>query len=44
MKKQNVRTLSLIVFTLTYLLVGAAIFDVLESEMEKSRKEALDGK
>lgn len=44
MKKQNVRTLSLIVFTLTYLLVGAAIFDVLESETEKSRKEALDGK
>lgn len=43
MKKQNVRTLSLIVFTLTYLLVGAAIFDVLESETEKSRKEALDG-
>ncbi|KAL6447627.1 hypothetical protein ACFW04_000069 [Cataglyphis niger] len=42
MKKQNVRTLSLIVFTLTYLLVGAAIFDVLESETEKSRKEALD--
>lgn len=44
MKKQNVRTLSLIVFTLTYLLVGAAIFDVLESETEKLRKEALDGK
>ncbi|KYN12597.1 Two pore potassium channel protein sup-9 [Trachymyrmex cornetzi] len=42
MKKQNVRTLSLIVFTLTYLLVGAAIFDVLESETEKLRKEALD--
>ncbi|XP_076288020.1 TWIK-related acid-sensitive K[+] channel 6 [Lasioglossum baleicum] len=42
MKKQNVRTLSLIVFTFTYLLVGAAIFDVLESETEKRRKEALD--
>lgn len=44
MKKQNVRTLSLIVCTFTYLLVGAAIFDVLESETEKRRKEALDGK
>ncbi|CAL7934001.1 TWIK-related acid-sensitive K[+] channel 6 isoform X1 [Xylocopa sonorina] len=42
MKKQNVRTLSLIVFTFTYLLVGAAIFDVLESETEKRRKEALE--
>ncbi|XP_051156154.1 two pore potassium channel protein sup-9 [Leptopilina boulardi] len=42
MKKQNVRTLSLIVCTFTYLLVGAAIFDVLESETEKRRKEALD--
>ena len=27
MKKQNVRTLSLIVATITYLLIGAAIFD-----------------
>ncbi|XP_037082549.1 LOW QUALITY PROTEIN: two pore potassium channel protein sup-9-like [Pollicipes pollicipes] len=34
MKKQNVRTLSLIVCTLTYLLVGAAVFDALESENE----------
>ncbi|XP_014223824.1 two pore potassium channel protein sup-9-like [Trichogramma pretiosum] len=42
MKKQNVRTLSLIVCTFTYLLVGAAIFDVLESATEKRRKEALD--
>ncbi|KAF2355679.1 3-hydroxyacyl-CoA dehydrogenase NAD binding [Trinorchestia longiramus] len=31
MKKQNVRTLSLIVGTFTYLLVGAAVFDHLES-------------
>jgi hypothetical protein len=44
MKKQNVRTLSLIVITLTYLLIGAAIFDVLESGTEKQRKETLDGK
>ena len=34
MKKQNIRTLSLIVCTFTYLLVGAAIFDALESEHE----------
>ncbi|KAI6181988.1 Ion-trans-2 domain-containing protein [Aphelenchoides fujianensis] len=34
MKRQNVRTLSLIVCTFTYLLVGAAVFDALESEHE----------
>ncbi|XP_075210742.1 TWIK-related acid-sensitive K[+] channel 6 [Lycorma delicatula] len=42
MKKQNVRTLSLIVCTFTYLLVGAAVFDALESETEKKRWEALE--
>lgn len=42
MKKQNVRTLSLIVCTFTYLLVGAAIFDALESDNEDRQKEALD--
>jgi hypothetical protein len=34
MKKQNVRTLALIVCALTYLLVGAAVFDALESDVE----------
>lgn len=34
MKKQNVRTLSLIVCTFTYLLIGAAVFDALESGYE----------
>ena len=34
MKKQNVRTLSLIVCTFTYLLVGAAVFDAHESDNE----------
>jgi len=34
MKKQNVRTLTLIVSTFSYLLVGAAIFDALESQAE----------
>ena len=42
MKKQNVRTLSLIVGTFTYLLIGAAIFDAIESEEERRHKEALD--
>ncbi|VEL10416.1 unnamed protein product [Protopolystoma xenopodis] len=40
MKRQNVRTLSLIVVTFTYLLVGAAVFDALEStnEVEESKR------
>ncbi|KAH3740806.1 two pore potassium channel protein sup-9-like [Dreissena polymorpha] len=37
MKKQNTRTLALIVCTFTYLLVGAAVFDALESETEKKK-------
>ncbi|XP_052764191.1 two pore potassium channel protein sup-9-like [Mya arenaria] len=37
MKKQNTRTLSLIVCTFTYLLVGAAVFDALESETEREK-------
>lgn len=41
MKKQNVRTLSLIVCTFTYLLVGAAVFDALESEFEGEKKRIL---
>ncbi len=36
MKKQNVRTLSFIICTFTYLLIGAAIFDALESQKEES--------
>ena len=44
MKKQNVRTLSLIVATITYLLIGAAIFDNIESEEEKRQNEALISK
>ncbi|XP_010877659.1 potassium channel subfamily K member 3 [Esox lucius] len=42
MKKQNVRTLVLIVSIFTYLLVGAAVFDTLESKQEKSQKRMLD--
>ncbi|XP_052872751.1 two pore potassium channel protein sup-9 [Anopheles cruzii] len=41
MKKQNVRTISLIVCTFTYLLIGAAVFDALESDTEKKRWKAL---
>ncbi|CAG0895047.1 unnamed protein product, partial [Cyprideis torosa] len=37
MKRQNVRTLSLVVATITYLLVGAAVFDALESQTEEAR-------
>jgi hypothetical protein len=43
MKKQNIRTISLIIVTFTYLLIGAAVFDSLESETEKKRWEALQG-
>ncbi|XP_043092797.1 potassium channel subfamily K member 15 [Puntigrus tetrazona] len=42
MKKQNVRTLSLILCMFSYLLVGAAVFDALESETESARKRMLE--
>lgn len=42
MKRQNVRTLSLIVCTLTYLLVGAAVFDALESETELKQRHQVE--
>ncbi|XP_061560264.1 potassium channel subfamily K member 3a [Phycodurus eques] len=38
MKRQNVRTLVLIICTFTYLIVGAKIFDTLESQMETSQR------
>lgn len=44
MKRQNVRTLSLVVCTFTYLLVGAAVFDALESDTEEKRHQVTDGK
>ncbi|XP_061099087.1 potassium channel subfamily K member 3a [Conger conger] len=44
MKRQNVRTLALIVCTFTYLLVGAAVFDVLESKEETTQRKELDDK
>lgn len=42
MKRQNVRTLSLIVCTFTYLLVGAAVFDALESQEEVETKARIN--
>ncbi|XP_064162746.1 potassium channel subfamily K member 15-like [Anguilla rostrata] len=44
MKKQNIRTFSLILCMFSYLLVGAAVFDALESETENSRKRILEEK
>ncbi|XP_029689751.1 potassium channel subfamily K member 15-like [Takifugu rubripes] len=44
MKKQNVRTLSLILCMFSYLLVGAAVFDALESGSESSRRRVLEQK
>lgn len=41
MKRQNVRTLSLVVCTFTYLLIGAAVFDALESKEEEKRDALL---
>lgn len=43
MKRQNVRTLSLVVCTFTYLLIGAAVFDALESKEEERRDILLKG-
>lgn len=42
MKRQNVRTLLLIVCTFLYLLLGAAIFDALESKHEELEKAQLE--
>lgn len=44
MKRQNARTLVLIVSILTYLVVGAAVFQSLESRQEKTQKRRLDAR
>ncbi|KAK9404756.1 potassium channel subfamily K member 15 [Crotalus adamanteus] len=44
MKRQNLRTVSLIVCVFSYLLVGAAVFDALESEAEIGHKRLLEQK
>jgi len=42
MKRRNVRTLSLIIVTFTYLLVGAAIFDYLEGDNNEKAYKGLE--
>ncbi|XP_066541215.1 potassium channel subfamily K member 3 [Hoplias malabaricus] len=42
MKRQNVRTLALIICTLSYLLIGAGVFDALESKQERIQRKNLD--
>lgn len=42
MKRQNIRTLSLVVITLTYLIVGAAVFDYFESSNEEKENGLLN--
>ena len=42
MKRRNVRTISLIVATFTYLLIGAAVFDALEGPHNENAFEALN--
>ncbi|CAI5684012.1 potassium channel subfamily K member 3a [Oreochromis niloticus] len=44
MKRQNVRTLALIICTFTYLIVGAAIFDAMESQKETTQRMELHRK
>lgn len=36
------RTLALIICTLSYLLIGAGVFDALESKQEKTQRRKLD--
>ncbi|XP_035518449.1 potassium channel subfamily K member 3-like [Morone saxatilis] len=44
MNTQNIRTLCLILSIVFYLLIGAAVFDALESDSESSKKKALEQK
>ena len=44
MKRHGARSLLLILSTISYLLVGAAVFDALESERESTRKTVLEQK
>jgi len=43
MKRQHIKTLSLVITTFTYLLIGAAVFDSLESENDEKKIESLKG-
>ena len=42
MKRQNIRTLSLVIITLTYLIIGAAVFDHFESKNENIQNRLLN--
>lgn len=42
MHRQNIRALALIVCFFTYLMIGAAIFDALESEKDQEVRELVD--
>jgi len=42
MKKQNARTIFLIVITFVYLLIGAAIFEALEWDFEVAEESQLE--
>lgn len=42
MKTHNIRTLTLILSVVFYLLIGAAVFHALETESESSRKKVLE--
>lgn len=42
MKRQNIRTISLVVITLTYLIIGAAVFDHFESSNERKQNTRLN--
>lgn len=42
MHRKNIRALSLIVCTLTYLMIGAAVFDALESENDMKKRELVE--
>ena len=44
MKIQNIRSIILVISMVSYLLVGAAVFDALESKSESSRKKILEQK
>lgn len=44
MEEKNLRSLCLILSIVLYLLIGAAVFDALESDSESAKKEALEEK
>ena len=41
MKQKNIRTVSFVIITLTYLIIGAALFDYFESHTEFTQNQRL---